>query len=259
VLGALPYKHCHTSLGNRYGVAVKQGAGVGRSARAVVHEQLRRRIISGELPPGAPLSENELAAEMSVSRTPVRESLILLADEDLVQVFPQLGSFVSRLDMRLVADAQFVREAIEVASLRDAADRLDDTALTALREVLARQRGLEDDVDEFFRLDEEFHQLLLAVGGHAGAWRVVEAAKAHLDRARRLGLRTVSPVALLVAQHTAVVDALAAGDVAAAEAALREHLRAVFDDIERVRERSPELFVSDEGARPVRRSVTVWR
>ncbi|WP_312859100.1 GntR family transcriptional regulator [Pseudonocardia xinjiangensis] len=230
-----------------------------RSARVVVYEQLRRRIVSGELPPGAPLSENDLAAELSVSRTPVRESLILLADEDLVQVFPQLGSFVSRVDIRHVADAQFVREAIEIASLRDAADRLDAPALAALRDVLARQRAAGDDVEEFFRLDEEFHQMLLGVGGHAGAWRAVQSAKVHLDRARRLGLRTVSPVAPLVAQHTAVVDALAAGDPEAAETALREHLRAVFDDIERIRERSPELFTSEGTSRPARRNITVWR
>jgi DNA-binding GntR family transcriptional regulator len=102
--------------------------------------------------------------------------------------------------------------------------------------------------------------MLLSIGGHAGAWRCVESATVHLDRARRLGLRMVSPVATLVAQHTAVVDGLAARDPAAAETALREHLRAVFGDIERIRELSPELFVSgDPGVRPARRSVTVWR
>lgn len=254
----LPYKRYHTCW--RYAVAVGRSAPGHRSARVVVHEQLRRRIISGELAPGAPLSENDLAAELSVSRTPVRESLILLADEDLVQVFPQLGSFVSRVDMRQVADAQFVRESIELASLRDAAGRLDEPALAALRDVLSRQRAVGDDTEEFFRLDEEFHQMLLAVGGHPGAWRSVESAKAHLDRARRLRLRMLSPVATLVAQHAAVVDGLAAGDPAAAETALREHLRAVFGDIERIRERSPELFVSgDPAVRPARRSVTVWR
>jgi DNA-binding GntR family transcriptional regulator len=222
-----------------------------------VHEQLR--IISGELAPGAPLSENDLAAELSVSRTPVRESLILLAEEDLVQVFPQLGSFVSRVDMAHVADAQFVREAIEVASLRDAVTRLDPARLDELHDVLARQRAAEADVEEFFRLDEQFHQMLLDIGGHAGAWRSVETAKAHLDRARRLGLRMVSPVAALVAQHAAVVDGLAAGDLGAAEDAMREHLRAVFGDIERIRARSPELFTGGDDARPVRRSVAGWR
>jgi DNA-binding GntR family transcriptional regulator len=242
---------------SRYGVAVARDTEGRRSARAVVHEQLRRRIVSGDLPPGTPLSENDLAAELAVSRTPVRESLILLAEEDLVQVFPQLGSFVSRVDMVLVTNAQFVREAIELASLRDAVDRLDDAGLTALRDLLARQRRAEDDAEEFFRLDEEFHQLLLAIGGHARAWRAVETAKVHLDRARRLGLRRVSPIALLVAQHAAVVDALAAGDLGAAEEAMRTHLRAVFSDIERIRQQSPELFAGDRPARPVRRSVTI--
>jgi DNA-binding GntR family transcriptional regulator len=231
------------------------------SARATVHAELRRRIIALDLPPGAPLSENELAAELGVSRTPVRESLILLGEEELVQVFPQLGTFVSRVDLQQVADAQFVREAVELASLRDAAERIDagidPAGLAALRDVLERQRAVEGDAEAFFPLDEEFHQTLLAVGGHAGAWRSVQSAKAHLDRARRLGLRTVSPVADLVAQHTAVVDALEAGDAGAAEAALRAHLRAVFADVELIRATSPDLF-ADEG-RPTRRVVASWR
>lgn len=69
-----------------------------RTNRRVVYETLRRKVLTLELPPGAALSENELAAALGVSRTPVRESLILLAEEGLVQVFPQVGSFVSRVE-----------------------------------------------------------------------------------------------------------------------------------------------------------------
>ena len=99
--------------------------GKGQSPRLSVRDQtletLRRRIISLQLPPGEPLSENELAQELGVSRTPVRESLILLREEGLVQVYPQIGSFVSLVDLGRVSEAQFVREAIECASLRDLA------------------------------------------------------------------------------------------------------------------------------------------
>ena len=89
------------------------------SVRDQTLETLRRRIISLQLPPGEPLSENELAQELGVSRTPVRESLILLREEGLVQVYRQIGSFVSLVDLARVSEAQFVREAIECASLRD--------------------------------------------------------------------------------------------------------------------------------------------
>ncbi|GAA4669211.1 MULTISPECIES: GntR family transcriptional regulator [Amycolatopsis] len=228
------------------------------SARVVVHRELRNRIITLKLPPGAPLSENELAAELSVSRTPVREALLLLAEEELVQVFPQLGTFVSRVDLQRVADAQFVREAVEVASLADAVERLDDGMLVTLRRLLDEQRAVDGDVERFFQLDEEFHQLLLTAGGHGNAWRTVVSAKAHLDRARRLGMRMVSPVSALIDQHTAIVDALAATDYEASVAAMRAHLRLVFQDVERIRSRSPELFATDGNQRPVRRTVTAW-
>ena len=87
--------------------------------RQAVHANLRQRIITLQILPGSSLSENELAAELNVSRTPVREVLILLADEGLVEVFPQIGTFVSLVDPQRVRDAQFLREAVEVTALRD--------------------------------------------------------------------------------------------------------------------------------------------
>jgi len=113
-----------------------RGSGPRLSVRDQTLETLRRRIISLQLPPGEPLSENELAQELGVSRTPVRESLILLREEGLVQVFPQIGSFVSLVDLGRVSDAQFVREAIECASLKEIV--MDAAGLAGLREDSAR-------------------------------------------------------------------------------------------------------------------------
>jgi DNA-binding GntR family transcriptional regulator len=231
----------------------------GQSPRLSVRDQtldtLRRRIISLQLPPGEPLSENELAQELGVSRTPVRESLILLREEGLVQVFPQIGSFVSLVDLGRVAEAQFVREAIECASLKDAV--VDATGLAALREILAAQRNAEaaSDVEEFFRLDEDFHRELLRLAGHESAWTAVNSAKVHLDRARRLSLIDTRPVSTLIEQHTAVVDALEANNRTEADSSLRVHLRGVFEDIKRIQGSSPELFSDGTVSRPVRRSI----
>src|SRR3712207_8797618 len=86
------------------------------TSRRAVYGELRRRVVTLELPPGAPLSENELAAALGTSRTPVRESLILLSQEGLVQVFPKVGSFVSRVDPERVSDAQFLRRSEEHTS-----------------------------------------------------------------------------------------------------------------------------------------------
>lgn len=225
------------------------------SVRDQTLEALRRRIISLELPPGEPLSENELAQEMGVSRTPVRESLILLREEGLVQVFPQIGSFVSLVDLSRVAEAQFVREAIECASLHDFAGNA--AGISGLRDILASQRDAEakGDIEEFFRLDEDFHRELLRLAGHESAWTAVNSAKAHLDRARRLSLIDTRPVSTLIEQHTVVVDALEARNVAEADSSLRLHLRGVFEDVKRIQASSPDLFSDGTARRPVRRNV----
>jgi DNA-binding GntR family transcriptional regulator len=234
-------------------------SGNGKAPRLSVRDQtletLRRRIISLQLPPGEPLSENELAQELGVSRTPVRESLILLREEGLVQVFPQIGSFVSLVDLGRVAEAQFVREAIECASLSDLV--VDAQAFAGLRDILASQRKADaaGDIEEFFRLDEDFHRELLRLAGHEPAWTAVNSAKAHLDRARRLSLLETRPVSTLIEQHTAVVDALEANNIADAHASLRLHLRGVFEDVKRIQASTPELFSDGTVPRPVRKSI----
>lgn len=227
------------------------------SSREATLDTLRRRIISLELAPGASLSENELSAELGVSRTPVRESLIVLREEGLVQVFPQVGTFVSLVDPERVAHAQFLREAIECASLAAVGYPVDPAGLLILRENLEAQDATARDADaeRFFELDEQFHRELLVVGGHESAWATVTRAKAHLDRARRLSLIDTRPIAGLVEQHRAVVDALESGEVGAAVERLRTHLRAVFDDVEVIRTNRPELFGDDDAARPQRRTV----
>jgi DNA-binding GntR family transcriptional regulator len=223
-----------------------------------VYEELRRRVLSLELPPGASLSENELAAALGVSRTPVREGLLLLSEEGLVQVFPKVGSFVSRVDPERVAEAQFLREAVELASLDDVPAEPDLQLVAELRENLALQQLADGDLERFFQLDEDFHRGLLRLAGHERTWPTVAAAKGHLDRARRLGLHENASTTIFVDQHASVLDALLAGDREEARALLRKHLRTVFADIEHVRRRSPELFSSNTDSVPIRRSVAVW-
>lgn len=229
-----------------------------QTSRRAVYETLRRKVLTLELPPGTALSENELAATLGVSRTPVRESLILLADEGLVQVFPQIGSFVSRVDPARVADAQFLREAVELASLDDLPAALDQDVVEELRANLDEQRRPDIGIEEFFGLDELFHHGLLRLAGHGAAWTTVASAKGHLDRARRLGLYDAQSPEVFAAQHVEIFQAVTDGDLTMARTAMRTHLRAVFEDIERIRARSPELFSSDPSATPTRRTVVVW-
>jgi len=240
-----------------YHAAMSTTARAPRTNRRLVYQTLRRRILTLELPPGAGLSENDLAAALGVSRTPIRESLILLIEEGLVQVFPQVGTFVSRVDATKVADAQFIRESIELASLNDIPDEPDPDLVGTLKENIDRQHAPDIPVEEFFELDEQFHHGLLGLGGHPNVWSTVVAAKGHLDRARRLGLQANESTVRFADEHAAVLDAVLAGDRTLAQDRMRTHLRSVFGDVEKIRQRSPELFAAPDSV-PVRRSVAVW-
>ncbi|WP_017613345.1 GntR family transcriptional regulator [Nocardiopsis salina] len=223
-----------------------------------VYRRVREKIIGLDFSPGSAISENELAAALGVSRTPVREAMLLLTEEGLVEVFAKIGTFVSRVDPEQVAEAQFLREAVELASLRSLSTPLDEEKVDRLRDNLRRQKETGEDIRSFFALDEEFHRGLMDLAGHESSWSTVSAAKSHLDRARMLGIRKIPELGRLTEEHHAIFDAAVSGDAATAERHLRSHLRLVFADVKAVEEDSPELFVRDRDAGPHRRSAFVW-
>ena len=214
------------------------------SARDQVYASLRDAIVSAELEPGRRLSENELADLIGVSRTPVREALIRLQDERLVAIVPQLGTFVTLISAGAVADAAFVREALECAAVRLAADHAHTEDLTALHANLAAQDRArdEDDPAAFDRLDDDLHRQLCDLSGHAIAWQLSRRANGHLDRVRRLSLPEPGYVGEMLAEHRAIVAAVGEADADAAEAAMRHHLRMVLSFQDRVRDAHPGFF-----------------
>src|ERR1700751_1292311 len=110
-----------------------------RTTRVEAYDALRASIISLQRAPGQRLSEAELAKELGVSRTPVREAIIQLRTDGLVEVTPQAGTFVSKISLRNVREAQFAREALECAAIREAAPRIDAAAVDELRQNIASQ------------------------------------------------------------------------------------------------------------------------
>lgn len=222
---------------------------VKRVGRREAYEFLRSGIVRLDRPPGSALSENEAGAALGVSRTPVREALLLLAEEGLVEVVPQVGTFVSRVDPARVTEAQFLREAVELASVRSLEPPFDPDAIAALHANLAEQDRVAEDLDRFFELDEQFHRGLMALAGHEASWSTVAAAKGHLDRARRLGIKQESTARRFAQEHRAILTALETEDLPAAEELLRRHVRVIFEDIQALQQFSPDLFVTNAGAR----------
>jgi GntR family transcriptional regulator, rspAB operon transcriptional repressor len=220
-----------------------------------IYRSIRTRIVGGELEPGALLSEAEVAAAYLVSRQPVREAFIRLAAVGLVQVRPQRGTFVTAITEKAVLDARFVREAIEVEIVRLVADDPDAALVDELRAQLGRQRAVEPgDAAAFLRLDERFHRTLAEAADQAYAWSVVEEVKAQMDRVRMLSYYP-QHITRLIEQHQAVVDAIAAADAAAAERAMRVHLREIIQSVRELASERPELFTGTHNRRNHRRKT----
>lgn len=203
---------------------------------------LRNMIIHNDWAPGARLSEAEVAKAFGVSRQPVREAFIKLAEEGLVEIRPQRGTFVRKISASAVMDARFVREAIEADVIRLVAQEADPAVLKELNRLIEAQRKVaENDPRSFVPLDDAFHRTLAEAAGKTYAWGVIESLKSQMDRVRQLSTRSF-PMARLISQHESAVGAIAAGDSAAAESAMRKHLRAILTDLPLIRKSLPEYF-----------------
>ena len=201
-----------------------------------VADALRLQIISGRLAPNARIVEADLAADLGISRTPVREALSRLAEEQLIEVLPQFGSFVAPISFEAVSEAQFIREHLECALIREAAEKIDEPGIAGLRDLLDRQRraAMRQDAADFYQLDETMHARFAEIAGRPGIGRLIRQKKAHLDRVRHVSYGRPDHLQELVDQHERVVKALEARDADAAEIALREHLRVVCATIDQL-------------------------
>ncbi|GIF73552.1 GntR family transcriptional regulator [Asanoa siamensis] len=211
-----------------------------RRASDEVYAALVTAIRDLRLAPGTALSETDLAEQLGVSRTPLREAIARLADAGLVTVVPQVGTRVALIRLRDVEEARFVRENLEAAAFAGACG--GDVA--ELRALLDRQRlaARAGDPDGFFAADEALHEQIFVLSGHPGAWQAVQRMKVQLDRLRRLSLPDPRTLRELLAEHRAIVDALERGDVAGGSDLVRAHARRAADQAPALRREHPDYF-----------------
>ena len=199
-----------------------------------VYEVLRRRIRELALAPGAPLRKEEIALELGVSRAPVSDAISRLAEEGLIDVFPQHGSFVALIRSSDVRESLFVRTALEVEAMRRLAPVAGSQILDVLDANIASQMDAlaSGNLEQFYDLDEALHAAIFGAIEAPRALRLLEAARAPLDRVRRLALPDKGRPEQTLAEHRALVDAIRSGDAEYAAAAMRAHLAMVARAIE---------------------------
>jgi GntR family transcriptional regulator, rspAB operon transcriptional repressor len=208
-----------------------------------IYATLRRDIAAMRLRPGTRLSENELAARFGTSRAPVREALIRLVEDGLIEVRPQRGSFVSPISLSAMEQGRLVREALEVAIIRRASEqKLSTGAIAKCEAAIAQQMASRRDPERFTHYDDMFHRAFAEGTSLHGVWAIIEREKVQFDRLRILSLPDVTPVNLLITQHRDILAAVTRGNADKAEKAIRTHLAEVLRIADGLAARYPDLI-----------------
>ena len=215
-----------------------------RQASPQVFERLRGMIISLELPPGSPLSRAALAEQFGVSSTPVRDALMRLEEEGLVEVFPQYATVVSRIDVHRAQQAHFLRQALELEIVRMLALKPNAALVAELNATIARQQQFANlgAFEKFIAADNEFHAHLYEAAEKQDLWALVRSRSGHIDRLRRLHLPSPGKAQDILRHHKLIAKAIAGGKPAEAQEHLRKHLSGTLSELSRIKMLHPEYL-----------------
>jgi DNA-binding GntR family transcriptional regulator len=198
------------------------------------YDWLRAAIAAGRLQPNERLVEADVVRATGASRTAVRTALVRLAQEGLVEHERNRGARVRMVGEAEALEILQVRAVLEALAARAAAERASDADVQALRAILAEMRARLDGGDLLGASERNaaLHARILALSGHATARRLVGSLNSQLVRFQYRTILVPGRAERSYAEHTAIVDAIAAGDADAAEAAMRGHLERVTDALQ---------------------------
>ncbi|WP_439562543.1 GntR family transcriptional regulator [Roseinatronobacter sp.] len=219
-----------------------------KSRASEIYDALRTLIVTLELPPKEVLQEKDLCDRFDVSRTPLREAFLRLADHGLVTIAPQHGTFVSGISPNAVRQAHFLRVNLEIPVVLKLCDT-PDLDLTTPQAILLEQKlaAQQNSYAVFMPLDDRFHQSLFDLAELGSVWQVIHAKKAHLDRIRFLKAAERSELESLTRQHEAILDAIARRSRLGAEELVRAHVSGSVGFMEQLLRSRPELFDESSG------------
>lgn len=214
------------------------------NARTYAVRVLIYNIINIELVPGSAVSENELSSAMSLSRTPVREALIELSRMGLVEILPQRGSYISKIDYELIEESRFMRLVLENAILKLACEGISQESLDALKSNLDTMKKCvkESKYQTFLELDNTFHQLIFESIGKSWTYEIIRSQMIHFDRLRVLSVKSIKNIKT-IQDHEDIIYAIERRDAELAEMLMTRHLTRHQVEKSELEKLYPEYFV----------------
>ena len=209
-----------------------------------IYQSLRQQIVRLALKPGESLNRQQIAEAYRVSQSPVRDAFLRLEAEGLIDIFPQSRTVVAPIDVDQARETQFLRLGLELEVCRTLAQARDPARIEPTAKVLVRQRQAFEagDLERFAQLDWDFHFSLCDAAGHPALWELISGRSGHIDRLRQLNLPDPGKPATILDCHSRILEGIREGDLAATEAAVRDHLSGTLRAASQIMQRYPQYF-----------------
>ena len=209
-----------------------------------VYYSLRKNIITLNLKPGEPLNIKTISEKLNVSRTPVRDALIKLAKEGLVDVIPQKGTSVSKIDLKRVEEERFLRESLELRAIEIFIGIQKESDISRMRSILDIQKECvaKNDLLALQEYDDEFHKVFFTATEKETCWDIIQSMSGHYRRIRLISLWERPIIDKVIDQHEKILDCVLRANVEEAIAAFKDHSSRIIIEEKELTEKSPEYF-----------------
>lgn len=205
---------------------------------------MRNNIVNLELTPGSMLSEQDIAEELHLSRTPVHEALQELARTTIIEILPQKGSLVSLVDMNKVDEAVFLRSTIESAITEKACKIATEEDIRSLEENISLQDFYHDQnsIDKIMELDNAFHEKMYKITNKMQCHYVVKLMNIHYDRFREMKLHALENKPI-IDEHKEILQAFIQKNPTKAKELVLSHINRLYIDEKEIRSKYPTFFL----------------
>lgn len=220
-----------------------------QSVGEYVYNTIKKNIINLNIKPGDRISEKEIADILDLSRTPVREAFIKLSKEGVVNVIPQRGTYISKIDLKQVEEARFIRGSLEKAVMGLAVKQgLSEKFKIAIEESLKVQKKYIDnkEYEQFLEEDETFHKLIFSACDRSRSWEIIEQVNTQYKRVRILSFELSHSLETVYEQHVAIYEAIVNKDLERAEKIVSKHVVKILADQIELQKNYPEYFKNSE-------------
>lgn len=209
-----------------------------------VYYSLRKNIITLNLKPGEPLNIKTISERLNVSRTPVRDALIKLAKEGLVDVVPQKGTSVSKIDLKRVDEERFLRESLELRAIEMFIGIQKESDIARMKSILDLQKECvaKNDMLALQEYDDEFHKVFFTATEKETCWDIIQSMSGHYRRIRLISLWERPIITKVIDQHQKILDSVVKTNVQEAIAVFKDHSSRIIVEEKELMQKYPEYF-----------------